>query len=399
MKILVIHSELGVLRGGGENFTKNLFTALAERGHDVFAMFIAGPEGRYPFSLPEQIKPIPLAGYWSRKLGQQLLSNLARQIPWTTLREKWEHVQEAICWRTIRWHDRRFTVRVLHEFAQRWSEFDAVYVHGSTVLASMIAQYCPTILRLPGPISIEFAPALRTVHVVCANGDALDHIRMFLGEHASELPIGLDTNRFKPGDSSIRRRLGWSEGQCVIGYVGRLAHVKGIDLLAHAFCRMRKILPYARLLIVGSGEEDKKIRTILASELKDGFVHIESDVPHESLPEWYRAMDVFVMPSRYENYSNAVIEALACGVPFLVSTVGGNKRLAEETQGGWLFPHGSTDALLEAMKSIASNPQMRKDRGNMGTRNVRQKYSWAASAKRLEDMLRSARRIRANSGV
>ena len=55
-------------------------------------------------------------------------------------------------------------------------------------------------------------------------------------------------------------------------------------------------------------------------------------------------MNVFVMPSRYENFSNAVLEALACGVPFLVSDVGGNRCLAED-EGGWHFTPGSADSL------------------------------------------------------
>ena len=218
--------------------------------------------------LPAKIQPIPLRGYWSRKLGQETLSNLARRIPPNTqLRALWDRLQEAICWRTVRWHDRRFTRRIEMEFGGRWKEFDAVYVHGSVVLASNIARFCPTVLRLPGPVSADCAPLLKTVHVVCANGDALIKLRGFLGDHATELPIGLDGAVFKPGPTWVRERLGWTEKHWVIGYVGRLAYVKGIDLLAGAFTEIRKTIPHARLLIVGSGEEEGKLRRRLSTEL------------------------------------------------------------------------------------------------------------------------------------
>ena len=315
------------------------------------------PSGRYPILLPAKIRPIPLAGYWSRKLGQETLSNVARWMPQgTQLQAQWNRVQAAICWRTVRWHDRRFTRRIELEFGGRWKEFDAVYVHGSAVLASKIARYRPTVLRLPGPVSADLAPVLRAVHAVCANGDALSQIREFLGDHATELPVGLDSDIFKPGPSWVRQRLGWTENHWVVGYVGRLAHVKGIDLLADAFRKIRKTIPHARLLVIGSGEEEGKLRTDLNAELMEGLVHIESDVPHELLADWYRAMDLFVMPSRYENYSNAVLEALACGVPFLVSDVGGNRRLAE-TEGGWLFAQGfrrfiGADSLLHSREPV-----------------------------------------------
>jgi glycosyltransferase involved in cell wall biosynthesis len=389
VKVLVVHSELGVLRGGGENFTRNLFLAFAERGHDVSAAFIADHRGQYPILLPAKIRPLPLAGRWSRKLGQEALSNVAGWIPQgTQLRAQWGRVQEAICWRTIHWHDRRFTRRIELEFSGHWKEFDAVYVHGSVVLASRIARHCPTVLRLPGPVSADLAPLLKAVHAVCANGDALNQIRKFLGDHAVELPVGLDGDVFKPGPTGVRERLGWTTNNWVIGYVGRLAYIKGIDLLADAFRKIRKTIPHARLLLVGSGEEEGKLRSRLHSELAEGTLHIESDVPHDLLAEWYRAMDLFVMPSRYENYSNAVLEALACGVPFLVSDVGGNRCMVK-TEGGWLFAQGSADSLAQTLHSLAENACLTGDGGACGGETVRRRYSWEASAKRLEDILQS----------
>src|SRR5437016_6344070 len=113
MKILVLHSELGVLRGGGENFTRNLFAVFAKRGHRIAAAFVADRHGRYPISLPARIEPIPFRGYWSRNFGQATLSAVGRSIPNDSpLRKKWNYVQEAMSWRTIRWHNRRFQRRV-----------------------------------------------------------------------------------------------------------------------------------------------------------------------------------------------------------------------------------------------------------------------------------------------
>jgi glycosyltransferase involved in cell wall biosynthesis len=389
MKILVVHSELGVLRGGGENFTRNMFLAFAERGHEVSATFIADQKGRYPILLPAKMRPIPLAGYWSRKLGQEALSKVAGSLPQgRRFRAGWDRLQEAICWRTVQWHDRRFTRRVEEEFAGRWKEFDGVYVHTSAVLASRIARHCPTVLRLPGPVSPELAPVLRTVHVVGAHGDALMQIREFLGDHVAEIPIGLDGDTFVPGPSGVRDRLGWTENEWVIGYVGRLAYIKGIDLLAYAFRQMRKTMPHARLIIVGSGEEEGKLRSVLSAELRVGVAHIEPDVSHESLAGWYRAMDLFVMPSRYETLSHASLEALACGVPFLGSDVGGNRILAEAKK-GWLFANGSADSLVQAVSSIAENRSFAREQGAFGGEKVRQEYSWKASAKRLEVLFQS----------
>jgi glycosyltransferase involved in cell wall biosynthesis len=399
MKVLVLQSELGVLRGGGENFTRNLFTAFAARGHRVAAAFVADRSGRYPIPLPAGIEPIPIRGWWSRKLGQALLSSVAGCIPFESpLRAGWDRGQEAICWRTIRWHDRRFQRRIEHEFALRWTDFDIVYVHGNAILASRVARYRPTVLRLPGPVTAELAPVLRRVHAVCANGDALAQIRRFLGDHAIELPLGIDTQLFMPGSTSVRTALGWTGQHRVVGYVGRLAHLKGVDLLAAAFREMSRTLPEARLLIIGSGEEEGKIRSVLAQELAHGIVHIERDVNHEQLPEWYRAMDLLVMPSRYENFSNTVLEGMACGIPFLASDIGGN-RIFAETGAGWLFDSESVASLTSRLRSINGHPSEMKARGTVGTRYARERYTWVASAECLEGIIASRLGVKEQSCI
>ena len=388
MNLLVLHSELGVLRGGGENFTRNLFTAFAERGHQVAAAFVADRLRGYPLPLPAGIEPIPLRGWWSRNFGQATLSLVSGLLPsGSRIKSEWDRVQSALAWRTIRWHRRRFQNRVTRTLTARWNTFDAVYVHGNIPLATQVAQTHPTVLRLPGPVTAETAGALRSIPAVCANGDALLRVRTFLGDHIMELPVGIDERRFCPGTTAARSPLGWNEHHQVIGYVGRLTYVKGIDLLALAFQKLSQSRSTARLLIVGRGPDEPKLRRLLARELARGVVHIEPDVTHEQLSQWYRAMDLFVMPSRYENFSNAVLEAMACGVPILASNIGGN-TIVEATGSGWLFPSEDFAALESQLQRILTMPdEQLRARGAVGACSVHARYSWAASAACLETIL------------
>jgi glycosyltransferase involved in cell wall biosynthesis len=180
----------------------------------------------------------------------------------------------------------------------------------------------------------------------------------------------------------------------VVGYVGRLTHVKGVDLLAAAFHEISRTAIDARLLIVGSGEEERNIYALLAKEIARGIVYVAPDVNHKQLPEWYRAMDVLVMPSRYENFSNAVLEAMACGIPFLASNVGGNKTFAEQGA-GWLFEPKSVYSLCTSLGSIIENRPEMKARGDIGSRSIQGRYSWATSAERLEWIITSRLGVRA----
>lgn len=389
MKVLVLHSELGVLRGGGENFTRNVFSELAQRGHQVSAAFVADYRGRYPFGLPGTIQAIPIRGWWSRDLGQSGFAMIGRYIPdKKRYREQWSRVREAVSWRIFRWHNRRFMRRIESEFMDRWEDFDIVYVHGDTHLASVVAQHRPTVLRLPGPVTVELEPQLRRVHAVCANGDALIRIRTFLGHHAQELPVGIDTKLFKPDGDSQRPMLDWSKNDFVIGYVGRLSHIKGVDLIASAFKQVREIIPGLRLLVVGSGEEEKSLRVTLKGELAEGLVHIQPAVEHKNLGPWFRAMDLMLMPSRYENFSNVLLESMACGVPFLAADVGGNKLLAESGS-GWLFQPDSANSIVARLYEILQQPAELTRRGRLGREYVEREHLWSNTAQLLEQIMKS----------
>lgn len=389
MKLLVLHSELGVLCGGGENYTRNLFTEFVKRGHQVSAAFITDSKGKYAFPIPPGIEPIALPGWWSRKFGQATLSRIGGCIPTNSrLKTFWDRGQEALCWRTIRWHSRRFQRCIEHDFSHRWQEFDAVYVHGDPFLARYVASFRPTVLRLPGPVSSNLAPVLHAVHAVCANADALIRVREFLGDRVIELPLGISSHLFTPGSTPVRSNLGWTRKDLVMGYIGRLTHLKGVDLLSAAFVNLSNNFPNIKLLIVGSGEMEGHLRTTLANAIERGIVHIEPAMPQERLAPWYRGMDLMVMPSRYENGSNALLEAMACGIPFLASDVGGNSTLGK-IGAGWLFQAGSTSSLSETLSHIIRNRSEMMARGALGLSFVKGHYSWTVSAERLENIIRT----------
>jgi glycosyltransferase involved in cell wall biosynthesis len=143
-----------------------------------------------------------------------------------------------------------------------------------------------------------------------------------------------------------------------------------------------------RLLIIGSGSEACRIRALLTKPLKEGTVHIEPDIDHRALVDWYRAMDLCVMPSRYENFSNALLEAMACGIPFLASNVGGNRMFAE-SGAGWLFESESISSLCSNLCMIMDNPCEINARGKTAARYANDCHSWSASAERLEKIFLS----------
>jgi glycosyltransferase involved in cell wall biosynthesis len=209
-----------------------------------------------------------------------------------------------------------------------------------------------------------------------------------MGQEAVELPVGLDFKTFSPVGPSVRTTLGWTDQHKVVGYVGRLTRLKGVDVLAEAFHQVASANPEARLIVVGGGEEDQSMRHVLREEIAADKVHVVPTLGPEELAGWYRAMDVFVLPSRYENFSNALLEAAACGVPFIATDVGGN-RILHESGAGLLFTTGSVTDLVRQLQEFFKDREPKRARALLFSKAVREKYDWDASADAMEAILKS----------
>ena len=161
--------------------------------------------------------------------------------------------------------------------------------------------------------------------VVAVSRDLRDRV-VALGVPADRVAVvydGVDVEVFRPGDQSAARAAaaypgGWPT-EPVLLFVGNLVSVKGIDVLLRALA----LVPPARLVVVGAGPERARLaRQAAALGLSDRVAFL-GPLPQAALPNWYRAADLFVLPSRSEGVPNVLLEAGACGTPWVASRVGG----------------------------------------------------------------------------
>jgi glycosyltransferase involved in cell wall biosynthesis len=143
---------------------------------------------------------------------------------------------------------------------------------------------------------------------------------------------GVDTTHFFPAEKSqARSRLGIPDEKGVLLWVGRMVPVKGLDVLLEACRALRDRAIAFRLYLVGDGPLrpvlERQSRTLGLSEA----VHFPGPVWHDRLPDWYRAADLTVLPSRSEGVPNVLRESMACGTPFVASRVGGIPEIARES--------------------------------------------------------------------
>lgn len=161
----------------------------------------------------------------------------------------------------------------------------------------------------------------------------------------------VDTDRFAPGDSAAARAAVGLDGDGPVAVcVARLAVAqKGQDVLVKAWPAVAREVPGARLVLVGEGPD----RAMLEAQAGQSVVFAGGADP-AVMPDWYRAADVIVQPSRYEGLALSVLEAMACGRPVVAGAAVG---MAEAIgNGGAVVPVGDAQALAAALIERLRDP-------------------------------------------
>ncbi|GAA4672257.1 glycosyltransferase family 4 protein [Streptomyces youssoufiensis] len=169
-------------------------------------------------------------------------------------------------------------------------------------------------------------------------------------------PRGVDTARFRPAlrDPELRRGLA-PGGELIVGYVGRLAPEKCVELLAPVAA-----LPGVRLVVVGDGPSAAGLRAALPGAR---FLGRRTGA---ELARVFASLDVFVHTGPQETFCQTVQEAQASGVPVIAPAVGGPLDLIAHGRTGLLVPPGDSAAVLDAVALLAESPRLRADLGRAG---------------------------------
>jgi D-inositol-3-phosphate glycosyltransferase len=226
--------------------------------------------------------------------------------------------------------------------------------------------------------------------VICASQGEKEMIGSLYGvpsQRITVVPCGVDTDVFRPLDkAAMRRKLGLGAKEQIVLFVGRIEPLKGIDVLLRAVSHLDGRF---RVLVIGGDGKDgarKSELAALAAELRiaDKATFLDA-VPHESLPTYYNAADICVVPSYYESFGLVAVEAMACGVPVIASRVGGLKETVKDGQTGYLVPWLCPEPFAERLELLLNNEPMRLSLGR-GARAAAERYHWSEVAARVEDV-------------
>lgn len=160
----------------------------------------------------------------------------------------------------------------------------------------------------------------------------------------------VDAAKFYPASQSeARERLGLPAQSPIVLFVGNLVPL-GIELLVSASARLVAEKINFSCYLIGQGPSQLQLEQQIRELGLERTIHCLGSKSHDELPDWYRAADVVVLPSRSERPPNVLLEALACGTRFVASDVGGIPEIADGDRGKLVPPNG-VEALAKAMIS------------------------------------------------
>ena len=166
---------------------------------------------------------------------------------------------------------------------------------------------------------------------------------------------------------------------------GRLVHQKGLDLAMHALGGLKEFS--WEWQIAGDGPQMQGLQS-LAKQLEiDDRVFFLGWQSREGLMECYRGANVFLFPSRHEGMPNALLEAMASGLPAIASCIAGNEELVVEGETGYLVPPEDVESLQAALKKLLLDPVLCEQMGAASRRYVESNYSWQSTAQQYAGLL------------
>jgi glycosyltransferase involved in cell wall biosynthesis len=164
----------------------------------------------------------------------------------------------------------------------------------------------------------------------------------------------------------------------------------GVDVLAKAFVKVAASRPDVSLMLLGGGSQGNRIRRILLQGGALDRVQFPGQISQTELPRWYHWADIYISPSHVDGSSVSLMEALACGLPCLVSDIPANKEWVTEGENGWLFPDGDTDALAAKILQAVEQREKLSEIGHAARAVAEARADWRKNSETLMQAYKQA---------
>lgn len=223
--------------------------------------------------------------------------------------------------------------------------------------------------------------------------ELVDRVRAlgFPEERSRVIPYGVDVDTFSPGRSDWRERLGIPADAPLVLSVGRMATKKGFHVLMEALPEILLASEASGAHVVLAGGGDLLPDFQREASRFPGRLHLPGPVLRDTLPDLYRAADLFVLPAVHDSKGNVdglpnvILEAMASGLPVVASGISGIALAVEDGLTGLLVPERDPAALAGALRKLLADRELARGMGERGRRKAETELTWDAVASRYRE--------------
>ncbi|EHR04616.1 glycosyltransferase [Bradyrhizobium sp. WSM471] len=233
--------------------------------------------------------------------------------------------------------------------------------------------------------------ALRNAALVTCDAYHMIEAMVAIGVTRSRVHLvffGVETDTFSPGLASEDMKTAWdAQGKRVVISLRNLEPVYDIGTLINAVPRVISVMPNTKFIICGSGSREAELREQVRVLGVAEHVVFGGRYDNVKLPDMLRSSDVYVSTSLSDaGIAASTAEAMACGVPAVITNTGENDRWIDEGQNGFLVSPGDSDALSARITELLGNERLRKEVGNAGRTKILATNNYTSEMERMEQL-------------
>lgn len=359
MKIAIIVTLFPPTQIGGlEIATYNIAKCLAKKGHKVHIITSLSK------GLPKETME---NGFFIHRLFWRRMKNLGYFIFWVKILFEVKKINPDIV------HVQGMWTSICGYLAKEFLKIPYVlYARGSDVYRPEIS------LKLILRTMLKNADA-----VIALTEDMKKNIQKTYNREVFVIPNGIDLEKFV---NISRKNLLLSNYTKKILFVGRLHPVKGVRYLIEAMKIIKEKDLYAKLIIVGDGEEREKLQKLANKMGLLDSITFTGQIPNQNVSQYMAMSDILVLPSLSEGFPNVILEAMAFGIPIVATNVGGVIEIMENGVNGFLVKPGNPDQIAQKVLFLFNNKDMIKMISNNNKKLVKQQHNWEKIAIKLENV-------------
>jgi len=199
-------------------------------------------------------------------------------------------------------------------------------------------------------------------------------------------PWGIDLKKFNPNINGleIRNKLGWGQDKKILITVSYLKKIYGIEYLLHSVPFIINEVPETRVIICGDGElKEDLVQWVKSNGLRE-YVYFAGHVPNEELPKYYNAADIFIYTPLSSGSSLALLEAMACGLPVVASSIPALMEWIRDGYNGFIVPVKDSKVLAEKIVKLLKDNDIAIKFGNNNIQIAKEKADWDKNFEKLE---------------